>query len=102
VKAHHLLLGGLVALGIAVALAARGLGPAVERSTGVIRGPHGIVEIRYLLCAGQRIHFIRLLGYGRGYGSGFVGPVVWQLRSHAGSKLERLTVGAFHRDSRKR
>jgi hypothetical protein len=93
VKALDLLVGGLVALVIAVALALLGLGPAVERSTGVIRDPQRSVEIRYLLCPGQRIHFIRLLDYGRGYGSGWVGPVVWQLRSHAGSKLERLTVG---------
>lgn len=92
-KARYLLLGGLAALGIAVALTIRGLGPAVERSTGVIRGPHGSVEIRYLLCSGQRVHFVRLLDYGPGYGSGWIGPVVWQLRSRSGATLQRLTVG---------
>ena len=65
-KARYLLLGGLAALGIALALTIRGPGPAVERSTGVIRGPHGSVEIRYLLCSGQRLHFVRLLDYGPG------------------------------------
>ena len=95
-RARYLLLGGLVALGIALALAIRGLGPAVERSTGVIRGPRGI-EIRYLVCGGQRVHFVRLLDYGRGYGSGWVGPVVWQLKSRSGAKLERLRVGKVPR-----
>ena len=81
VKARYLLLAGLAALGIALGLAIRGLGPAVERSTGVIRGPNGTVEVRYLLCSGQRVHFVGLLDYGPGYGSGWISPVVWQLRS---------------------
>lgn len=92
-KARYLLVGGVVALGIALALVIRGLGPAVERSTGVIRGPRGTVEIRYLLCSGQRLHFVRLLDYGPGYGSGLIGPVVWQLRSRSGARLKQLTVG---------
>ena len=71
-KARYLLLGGLAALGIALGLAIRGLGPAVERSTGVIRGPNGTVEVRYLLCSGQRVHFVGLLDYGPGYGSGCI------------------------------
>ena len=36
---------------------------------------------------------MRLLDYGPGYGSGYVGPVIWQLRSHRGAHLERVTVG---------
>jgi len=93
VKARYLLLGGLAVLGIALGLAIRGLGPAVERSTGVIRGPRGAIEIHYLLCSGQRVHFVRLLDYGPGYGSGWIGPVVWQLRSRSGAILDRLRVG---------
>ena len=46
-----------------------------------------------MLCSGQRVHFVRLLDYGPGYGSGWIGPVVWQLRSLSGATLQRLTVG---------
>jgi hypothetical protein len=87
-----LLIGGLAALAVAVALGLRAFALPTERSTGVIRAGAAI-EIRYLLCGRQRVHFVRLLDYGPGYGSGYVGPVMWQLRSHSGAPLERLTVG---------
>jgi hypothetical protein len=89
---RHLLVGGVAALAIAVGLSVRSIGPAAERSVGVMRGPGG-VEIRYLLCEGERLHFVRLLDYGLAYGSGYVGPVVWQLRSDRGAHIERVTVG---------
>ena len=92
-RARWFVVAGLIALAVALALAIHGIGPATERSTGVIRAPGGAVEIRYLLCGGQRIHFVRLLDYGPGYGSGWIGPVVWQLRSRSGARLERVAVG---------
>jgi len=92
-RPRHLLIGGLAALGIALALSVGSIGPAAEHSVGVMRSSHGTVEIRYLLCDDERLHFVRLLDYGPGYGSGYVGPVIWQLRSHRGAHLERVTVG---------
>jgi hypothetical protein len=89
---RHLLLGGLAALVVAVGLAIPSIGPEPERAVGVTRGASG-VEIRYLLCDDERLHFVRLLDYGRGYGSGYVGPVVWQLHSDRGAHIERVTVG---------
>jgi hypothetical protein len=93
IRPRYLRIGGLAALGIALAVSLRSIGPAAEHSVAVMQGPHGTVEIRYLLCGDERLHFVRLLDYGPSYGNGDVGPVIWQLSSHRGAHLERVTVG---------
>lgn len=67
--------------------------PAAERAAGVSRGAGGAVEIRYVLCGSQRVHFVRLLDYGESYGNGEVGPVLWQIHSRRGAPLRRVVVG---------
>ena len=47
---RYLLICGLAALGIALAISVGSIGPAAEHSIGVMQGSHGTVEIRYLLC----------------------------------------------------
>jgi len=55
-----------------------------------------------LLCSGQRVHFVGLLDYGPGYGSGWISPVVWQLRSVRARRCSGWRWGMFQPRSSRR
>jgi hypothetical protein len=88
-----LVLVALLSLTLAIWCAWKGIGPPAERAAGVSRDAAGNIELNYVLCGAQRIHFVRVLDYGESYGNAQVGPVMWQIHSGQGAALRRVIVG---------
>jgi hypothetical protein len=102
VRPRVLVLVALVSLVIALWLAVESSGgPPAERAAGVSRDAAGRVEIDYVLCGAQRLHFVRLLDYAASSGNGEVGPVMWQAHSGRGAAVPAWSWGAFRPASAK-
>ena len=88
-----LALAAIVPLALAIWFGLKSIGPPAERTAGVSRDAAGRVQLNFVLCGGQRVHFVRFLDYGESYGNGQIGPVMWQIRSRRGAALHRVAAG---------
>lgn len=69
-----------------------GCGYEAERGVGLERVGDDVVA-HFVLCRADRVTEFRLTDYGLSYGSGLVGPVLWELRSDDGERIERIRFG---------
>lgn len=79
--------------GLALLLA--GCGYEAEKNVGVRRDGEAVVA-HFVLCRGDRVTQFRLTDYGLAYGSGLVGPVLWEIDS-SGERVDTIRFGTVPR-----